>query len=417
MTTAVFDTLFGRQEHRAQTLGDIFVKGKNQSNQGINNHKFGLFGDPSMRLALPRYTVATTSINNKNASSVQKDTVRALQKVTIEGAILDDDGKILTNFNGTIFPTIFDKAATLRTLGQSLGGDQSYPRDFTVQRNIIFKGAASVKNGLWAFSFVVPKDIDYAFGTGKISYYASDSVSIDATGNFENFIVGGSSLSASDNQPPVVKVFMNDFTWTSGATTTQNPVLLVELSDDNGINVSGTSIGHDLTATLTNIKNPYILNDFYQATRDNMAKGTVRYPLSNLAAGTYKVTVKAWDVANNSGEGSTEFIVAENSKTALEHVLAYPNPFSTKTYIRFEHNLSGTDYRVNVGIYNMIGQLVKTINQSITPNGNLIDNIEWDADKGLASGMYVYKVTLSAVDNKNKRQSVESSFQRVVLIK
>jgi Peptidase family C25 len=414
LTGAIFDTVFTKINNRAQAIGDIFIEAKNRSSTGDNGQKFGLFGDPSMRLALPRYDVATTTINGNSANSVKNDTVRALQKVTIEGTILDDNGAILSDFNGTIFPTVYDKAATLKTLGQTT---DSYPQDFVIQRNVLFKGAATVKSGRWKFSFVVPKDIDYTFGAGKISYYASDSVSRDAAGSFENFIIGGSTPSITDNQPPKVEVFMNNFDWKTGGTTNANPTLLVKLSDDNGINVAGTSIGHDLTATLNDAKNAIILNNFYEATKDDPTKGSVKYPLSNLAEGTYTLKVKAWDIANNVGEGSTEFIVATSAKGALDKVLSYPNPFSTKTFIKFEHNLSGTGFAVHIDIFNIAGQLLKAIDQPVSPNGNLVDGIEWQPEVNLASGIYVFKITLSARDAKGKIQTAESRFERLVLIK
>ena len=414
LTRAIFDTVFAKINNRAQTIGDIFIEAKNRSSTGENGQKFGLFGDPSMRLALPRYNVGTTTINGKSANAVQNDTVRALQKVTIEGTILDDNNAVLSDFNGTIYPTVYDKTATLKTLGQTA---DSYPQDFNVQRNIIFKGAATVKNGRWQFSFVVPKDIDYAFGAGKISYYASDSISKDAAGNFENFIIGGSTPSVSDNQAPKVFVFMNNYDWITGGTTTPNPTLLIKLSDDNGINVAGTSIGHDLTAILNDAKNAIVLNNFYEATKDDPTKGSVKYPLSNLAEGSYVVKVKAWDVANNVGEGSTEFIVATSAKGALDKVLSYPNPFSTKTNIKFEHNLTGTGYAVHIDIFNIAGQLLKSIDQPVSPNGNLVDGIEWTPETNLASGVYVFKVTLSARDAKGKIQTAESRYERLVLIK
>jgi hypothetical protein len=416
LTSAIFDSIFAKVNKRAQAIGDIFVGGKNRSrgSTGDNSQKFGLFGDPSMRLALPRFDVATTTINGNAASAVKKDTVRALQKVTIEGAILDDNGAVMTDFNGTIYPTVYDKTAKLRTLGQT---SDSYPQDFTVQRNILFKGAATVKSGRWQFSFVVPKDIDYAFGAGKISYYASDLVSRDAAGSFENFIIGGSTPSITDNQPPKVAVFMNNFDWKSGGTTNANPTMLIKLSDDNGINVAGTSIGHDLTAVLNDSKNAIVLNNFYEATKDDPTKGIVKYPLSNLEEGTYTLKVKAWDIANNVGEGSTEFIVATTAKGALDKVLTYPNPFSTKAYFQFEHNLSGTGFTAHIDIFNIAGQLLKTIDQPVSPNGNLVSGIEWEPEKGLASGFYVFKVTLSARDAKGKLQTAESRFERLVLIK
>ena len=418
LTKAVFDTLYGKNNHEALRLGDVFLLAKNNSNTGVNGNKFALIGDPAIRLAMPRYGVATTKINGKMLTAAAKDTVKALQQVSIEGTITDDNGAVMTDFNGTIFPTVFDKAQILRTLGQSTSNDISYPQDFIVQRNVIFKGAATVKNGVWSFSFTIPKDIDYSFGSGKISYYARDSVR-DATGNFEGFAVGGTTPSVSSNDlPPKVEVFINNEKWVSGSTTNANPVIYVKLSDDKGFNVSGTSIGHDLTGTLNESRNPFILNNFYEAVKDDPTKGIVKYPLSNLTAGKYTIRVKAWDIANNAGEGTTDFIVAESGSDGITKLLSYPNPFSDLTRFRFEHNINTQTLHAKFTIFNAVGQLVKTIEQDVSTDGSLVDGITWngtdDTGNKLPSGIYIYRVTISTKDNNTA--IVLSGVEKVVFI-
>lgn len=417
LTAAVFDTIYKKVSNRAQTVGEIITSAKNASSTGKNGHKFTLLGDPSMRLAIPRYNVTTTTINGKTANSTI-DTVRALQRVTFEGTVTDDNGQLLNNFNGTIFPTVYDKAIALRTLGQD---PTSFQRDFVVQRNVIFKGAATVKNGVWRFSFVVPKDIDYSFAKGKVSYYATDNTT-DAAGFFENFIIGGTDPSVSlDKQPPLVQVYMNDYNFVFGGTTDPNPTLFVKLSDDNGINVAGTSIGHDLAATFDDSKNTVPLNNFYEAVKDDPTKGVVRYPLSKLALGRHKVKIKAWDVANNAAEGYTEFVVTSSAKAALAHVLNYPNPFTTKTNFQFEHNLVGQQLRIRIDIFTVSGKVVKSINQDIQTEGFRITDIEWDGkdDYGgdLARGVYLYKVKISGKDTKGQKLNAESNFEKLVILK
>lgn len=423
LTRAVFEQIFKREKNGSIIpVGEVLRLSKNISSNGSfesNSRKFMMIGDPSMKLAIPYHNVATTSINGNSISSTP-DTIRALQKVTITGEITDQNGQLLSNFNGKVFPTIYDKVINVSTLANDEDSDVT---QFRSQQNVIFKGAASVTNGAFTFTFVVPKDINYSFGSGKISYYATDEVSQDAGGLFTGFIIGGTDPNAAnDDQGPLVEVFMNDDNFVFGGRTTENPILYVKLSDDNGINVAGTSIGHDLTGVLDeDSQNSYLLNDFYEAELDDHTKGTVQYPLFDLASGRHQIKVTAWDVANNSSEGFTEFVVAKSSSVALKHVLNYPNPFTTSTNFMFEHNLIGQLLDIQVRIFTVSGKLVKTIDTELLADGNQISDVSWDGkdDFGgdLAKGVYLYKVKVSPSDSQLGVDASESDFEKLVILK
>ncbi|MBK8721733.1 MAG: type IX secretion system sortase PorU [Saprospiraceae bacterium] len=286
LTLAVFDTIYGRQQNQPMRLGEILRVGKNMNSTDTidsNARKFTLLGDPATRLALPRYNVVTTKIRGKQIDISNPDTLKAFQKVAVEGFIANDDGSILSSFNGSIVVTLYDKIVTTKTLGQ---GEHNSPYPYTIQKTILFKGNASVTNGAFKITIIVPKDIDYKYGLGKISYYASDNKIIDAAG-FHLVNVGGTDNSIPiDNKGPVVNVFMNDDKFIFGGLTDQNPLLYVKLSDDNGINLSNASVGHDLVAILdNNTQNSYILNQYYESSKDDYTKGDLKYPLKNLSEG------------------------------------------------------------------------------------------------------------------------------------
>ncbi len=414
----VFKEIFKREPDGSYlTLGELFIRSKNRTG-GLNGRRFTFIGDPSMHLALPEYNVATTMINTHDISDGRSDTLRAMQEVTIEGMITDQNGMLITDFNGSVYPTIFDKKSTVETLGHEPGKP---PIPFELQKNVLFKGKASVTNGKFKFTFVMPSDINYQFGFGKISYYAENGV-IDASGNYQNIVIGGTDTNAeSDDEGPLVEVFMNNENFRSGGITDENPILFVKLSDDNGINVAGTSIGHDLIAILDdNRQEPFILNDFYESELNNFQKGFVRFPLSNLEDGRHRIQVTAWDVANNSGEGFTEFVVASSETAALLNVLNYPNPFIDQTCISFEHNLAGEDLTASVQIYDMAGKLVKSIESPMIPSGYR-ECLPWDGTseigQRLARGVYVYKVTLRSNAEAGATFGEVSEYQKMVLLK
>lgn len=420
-----FNVIFDRQANgQMLTTGEVMQLAKNNAaiSPPTNSRKYALLGDPTMKLAYPERTVRTLTINNQPISN--QDTISALQKVTITGDIVDHNNNIDSGFTGTIYPTVFDKEDRLYTLGNGSG---SFPDDFLLRKKIIFKGQASVNQGKFTFSFVVPKDINYTFGNGKLSYYAENGSDLDANGHYYGLIVGGSYPNAAvDNQGPEVLVYMNNESFARGGITDNNPNLLVKLYDENGINTVGNSIGHDLTGKLTTpqgTEEEYILNDFYESTKDDYTRGTVVYPLKNLSPGLHTIKVKAWDVYNNPGEGSTEFVVAPSADLALDHVLNYPNPFTTSTNFQFEHNYPYQALEVQVQIYTVSGKLIKTINQDVLAESNTgyrVSNIHWDGldDFGdrIGKGVYIYKIFVQAAGTGDKAKQ-SSEFQKLVILK
>jgi hypothetical protein len=179
-------------------------------------------------------------------------------------------------------------------------------------------------------------------------------------------------------------------------------------------------------------KNTLVMNNFYTSDLDSYSSGEVRYPLSSLAEGLHHIDVKAWDVYNNSAEGFTDFIVSSSAQMALQHVLNYPNPFTTRTEFMFEHNMPGQNLDVLIQIYTVSGKLIKTIQSSVMPEtfgvasascdlttgggGYRVNGIYWDGkdDYGdnIGKGVYVYKLTVKAGNGMEA-----DTFQKLVILK
>ncbi|MCM5527692.1 type IX secretion system sortase PorU [Parasegetibacter sp. NRK P23] len=389
------------------SLGEAVKNAKNFTYQFsgdiVNNRKFTLLGDPALTLAFPRYKIRTTHINGKETGAL-KDTIRALDKVIVTGEITDMNGVVLTDFNGAVFPSVFDKKSTRRTLGNDQGSPVT---GFETREQVLFKGKSSVKDGRFSFEFIVPKDISYAFGEGWINYYAENG-QYDANDHYANLVVGGGSNTGSNDQEgPNVKAWMNDEKFVNGSITNNAPILLVKLTDSSGINTTGTGIGHNITAILDNdLNNPIVLNEFYQSEQDSYKKGTIRYQLPPLEPGEHTLEVKAWDVANNSGAYLLRFKVTEQGDLVVDHVLNYPNPFTTKTSFWFEHNRPFENLQVHIRVFSLTGKLVKSLKNTIITTGNRSSDVEWDGkdDFGakLARGVYWYILRISAPDGQTK---------------
>lgn len=383
-------------------IGDLYRITKRNSGNNTNNRNFTLLGDPALMLNYPVNNVVTTEINNVPVTSTSSDTLRALSLVTVKGYIADTTGAQMSGFNGILYPTVFDKSKSITTLAND---PPNPPFTFQLQKSVLYHGKVSVVNGSFQFSFVVPKDISYQYGIGRISYYAEDGQT-DAAGNYEKIVVGGSNPSAPvDQTGPQVQLFMNDSNFVSGGLTNDSPHLYAVIRDSNGVNTVGNGIGHDIVAILDEeTDNAVVLNDYYQADMNSYQSGKIIYPFSKLSEGRHTLSLKVWDVYNNSTTVKTEFVVTKSEGLVLDHVLNYPNPFTTNTSFFVEYNQCCTQYDVMIQVFTVSGKLVKTINQHVVSEGYRSEPIEWDGrdDYGdkIGRGVYIYRVFARSDDGK-----------------
>tara|TARA_R110002049_G_scaffold120471_6_gene274897 strand:+ start:1485 stop:5300 length:3816 start_codon:yes stop_codon:yes gene_type:complete len=408
------DTLYKRMFEKVngeyKRLGDVFAETKAQHSGSTNAKNFTLLGDPATRLAIPRYNVITTAINGNPVSG--RDTLKALSKVTISGEVRDNNGMLMNNFNGLIYPTVFDKVKTFKTLNNDNSGQYTY----RVRNSRLFKGKASVVNGQFTFQFIIPKDIVYSIGSGKISYYASDN-SVDATGGTTDFLIGGTADSVDlDNEGPQIEMYLNDKQFVYGGITDENPVLILELNDPQGINTVGNGVGRDLVAYLDDeTDKTFILNEYYEAELNDYSSGKVTYPFQGLSEGKHRLTIKAWDVHNNSSNKTIEFEVVKQKDIELDNVLNYPNPFTTNTQFWFEHNQAGQVLDVKVDVFTVSGKLVRSISEVVVAEGYHSRQIAWDGlddfgDK-IGRGVYVYRLKV-----RSRNGSVAEKYEKLVIL-
>lgn len=386
-------------ENTYNTLGDLVKITKNLSGSGYNKRNFTLLGDPALKLRYPKYNMELLEINGIPINE-EADTLKALSKINLTGQVVDLNGKIAPNFTGTATITVFDKVKNITTLAND-GGN---PMTFETRDNIIYRGNATVYDGKFSLDFVVPKDISYQFGTGKISLFATNTTET-AIGSNEALIVGGiSSNPTIDNAGPKIELYLNDENFKNGGICDPNPKLYIKLYDESGINTTGIGIGHDLMATLSsstdNIQK-FNLNSYYQSELDDFKKGRIEYQLSNLSSGVKKVKVKAWDIYNNSSEAEISFNVTSGNTLLVKNFISYPNPFSDNTNMYFEHNQPDASFNVEVQVYNFSGMLVKKILFNEQNSGNYrIGPIIWNGlnNNGgrLGRGVYICRLIVKS---------------------
>ena len=394
-----------------KTIGECVMLGKNETGD-FNMRSFVVIGDPAITLSQPRYTAKTTMVNGIPASEFT-DTIGATGLVSLEGAVYDENGNIANNFNGVVYTSVYDKRNTYTTKSN----DGYEPLTYTAQRNIIFNGQSSVKDGKFKFSFIVPVDIAYYFDKGKVSYYANNLTDKEACGYDKSIIIGGTDPNGiHDTEGPIIELYMNDENFIDGGIVNENPMLIAKISDESGINTVGNGIGHDITLTTDgNTTEKTVLNSFYESEMDNYKSGSINYPNSELEIGTHTMTVKAWDVMNNSSEKSIDFIVTTSSEMLIDKLFNYPNPFSTHTSFYFGHNQPYETLDVIISIFTVSGKLVKTLEATMTCDGYISEPIEWNGrdqyDDKLGKGVYIYKVKV-----RNSAGTTIEKFEKLVIL-
>ncbi|MBT8255394.1 MAG: type IX secretion system sortase PorU [Bacteroidia bacterium] len=378
-------------------------------------------GDPALRLAFPRQSARISTLNDVPIQQAT-DTLKALSKVKFGGEVVDEQGNLLQNYNGVLEAKVFDKDVQRQTLGNDgvRGGSNNelLILNFKTLGEVLFNGQATVTNGRFEFEFVVPRDIQIPVGNGKVSLYAEkNNELVDQTGFNLDILVGGINENApEDTQGPDIQLFMNDESFVSGGITNDSPFLIAKLEDENGINTA-SGIGHDIVAILDGDEaNPFVINEYYQAELDDFTRGKVTYKLRDLEEGLHTLTLKAWDVYNNSSTADIQFVVFGSDKLEVQRVLNYPNPFVNYTEFWFEHNRPTETLDVQVQIFTVTGKVVKTLNRTVLTQGGQSRDIVWDGldDFGekIGKGVYVYKLT---VKSNLTNQQVEK-FEKLVIL-
>jgi hypothetical protein len=401
---------------RINTIGDalMFAKNKRSKNNDPNRLPFVLLGDPAIRLAVAQtHFTSIDSVNGKDVK-VGIDTIGALSRIVLEGSIRSlNDSIIDETFNGYIHLTVFDKEETIKTLcndfKESLPNKNNVPFVYTYRTNPLYVGQVNVIDGRFKSEFIIPKDIKYNFGTGRIVMYAVDAQQgLEANGYFSDVVIGGDAKDAIiEHDGPELKIYLNTPYFENGGEVDQNPLFVAELNDVSGINTIGSGIGHDLILKLDNdIKQEYVLNNYYETLLGAYNSGIVTYQLSDLKPGKHKLFFRAWDLQNNSSSAELEFEVITDFKPSIYGMYVYPNPVIDIANIVIEHDNPLSPVEVQLFIYDLGGHLIHQENTNLITNASDKINLNWNINSFVSDGLYFVKAVI--IDD-NGRKTTKST--------
>ncbi|WP_321425629.1 type IX secretion system sortase PorU [uncultured Bacteroides sp.] len=415
--------VFSKQNGKRLRLGDVMRLSKSDSNLSgdLNKLKFSLIGDPALMLAYPDYKVVVDKFNGKDAASSDL-AIKAGGKVQVEGRVTDTNGNTLTDFNGKVYPTVFDNKVTVTTLNNDGTGiivDPNNPGEtipggftFSQREKKLFSGSDSIKSGNFSFTFPVPKDINYSNKQGMVNFYAAETTtSREAQGAFSNFVIGGTEpgTDVTDSLGPKINLYLNTPDFAYGSQTNETPYLIAGLEDKDGINTVGNGVGHDIVAIIDNSPNyTYVLNNYYEAYFGDYTQGTVRYSLPALPEGKHTLFFRAWDVMNNSSSTSLEFEVVKGLKPGLFSVYCTKSPARDNTTFVISHDRPETTLDVKLVVYDFAGREMWTHTESGMSANNYyyVDwNLTSNGGQRLAPGVYLFRASITSGGSKESTRA------------
>ncbi len=393
LNNAFYSTVFQKVKGKNQRLGDIMKTTKNNSINGTNNRNFVLLGDPSMQLAYPEANIELTSLLDKNGAAI--DTISALQKITLKGAIKNQES-ILQGFEGIVAITLYDKIDQVSTLGNE---GERYVYQYEDYETVLFRGSASVSNGVFELPITIPKDIKYESGNGRFFFYAYDEANgLDAVGGINDIVIGGSSdMLLDDTTPPIIDAYLQSSSFKNGDILPSSTMLYLHLSDESGINISNVGLGHDLMATIEGpTSQSIVLNNYYKATLNKPNEGFLSYPINNLEEGSYSITISAWDNYNNLTRKTLFFSVSKSLDNSITETLVFPNPCKGECTLQVSHTFEEEVTQFDLSIFNSLGRAIfQESGSSNSTNAAISLYLSSEKLKGLDNGLYFYKVSLS----------------------
>ena len=363
----------------------------------------GLTGDPALRLSQPENRVVVTHINERPVSEGVDDTATVLSRVSVAGEIQDSNGVLLTDFEGTLYPIVYDRAVQTSTLANDNPGTEVA---FTQQKNILYRGSHAVVGGRFEYSFIVPRDVAYQYDYAKLSHYAK-SATDHATGCYNRLLLGGFNDSAAiASAAPSIRLFIGDTNFRSGGLTDANPTLIAYLHDSAGIN-AGAGLGHDITAVLDgNPGSLVVLNDLYQPDVEQGGGGTVVYQFNGLTPGEHTLTLKAWNIFNLSASATISFTVRNADTLSLSDLRCWPNPASGSTRFLLEVNNTAKVASAELQIYSPQGQRVASFTPTVSADGYVVGPVVWDLG-AVPAGLYLARMIVIDTDGTTYQQTTK----------
>ena len=304
--------LLGTTDGRRNTIGEASQLAKNLlissgEDQTENKFQYVLLGDPALTLAAPTLQATIDTINGHPTTDSTLVMLPAGRRVTMSGSIAGAD-----DFEGKVFVTVFDAEQTV--MGQRNNKNQTDTaivfRDYP---SIIYTGTATVTAGRFSMAFTVTRELSYVEAPAKVTLFAlSDDHRRSAHGENRRIQFTQPEGEDGEGEGPVIDCYLESPEFRDGDNLPQQPLFVAELTDEDGINSSGSGIGHDLELVIDRkVAYTYYLNSLFMPLAEDGTAGRVEYQLPVLAYGQHQLRFRAWDMLNNSASVTLSFNIVD----------------------------------------------------------------------------------------------------------
>lgn len=388
-------------------FGDVYMSGKNAV-RSSNTLRFIYMGDPALKIPGGSSKVKVTSVNGTDVT--KDDTalpeLTAQSSATIEGVVELPDGSVDKEFNGTVILDLYDAERVITTLGQGVSG---YPTSYNDRDKRLSTTTAKVKEGVWSSVLRVPPEIQGNYSPAMIAGYAWDDKGREAAGTCERlYVYGFNHDQDTDTVPPVIETFyVNSPNFENGGVINSSPVIYAKITDESGINISDSGIGHSMTLTIDDNKVISGLNTYFEQDPETPETGMLVFPASNLEAGKHTLTLTVWDNANNMAKAMLDVnvgvaieptiygITASMSETHVDFHISLDRPNST---LSFEH-----------GVFDLNGRRMWSDEQSVNTGMDSSVTTRWNLEDSAGNrvprGIYIYRVRVETPEGTYSTES------------
>lgn len=390
-------------------FGEIIRRGKNYLTFNTKNNtvysnanklRYVVMGDPAMRMTTPDNHVSVTHVNGEEVTTDAQIILKGRENAEITGIITNPYGELIADFNGSLDAVLYD--AEKSTTSKGHGGDSGKEVTFEQQGDRLFAGKGTVTNGKFVLKIAMPTNIAGNFRPAALNLYASSTDNREAMGcDRELYVYGFDESAPVDNEAPVIdRAFLNHESYRDGDCVNESPMFIASIHDDLGINLSSAGVGQSMSLSIDDNDRTYNdLSLYYTPADDGSPAGTVHYPISDLAAGNHTLRFRVWDTSGNMAEWTTGFFVEPGATPTIYDIYTDANPAITEANFYLSHNRPDANMTVTVSVYNMLGHLVWSRQQTGRSDMFTTFPVKWDLnDNGgrrVNRGIYIYKAAIS----------------------